>query len=42
MCRRKNLSELIDWLKANQSKVAAGTAGVGSASHVCGVYFAER
>ncbi len=35
----KNLRELIDWLKANSGKVAAGTAGVGSASHFSGVYF---
>jgi tripartite-type tricarboxylate transporter receptor subunit TctC len=35
----KNLRELIDWLKANSGKAAAGTAGVGSASHFSGVYF---
>jgi tripartite-type tricarboxylate transporter receptor subunit TctC len=34
-----NLKELIAWLKANESKVSAGTAGPGSASHVAGVYF---
>jgi tripartite-type tricarboxylate transporter receptor subunit TctC len=34
-----NLKELIAWLKANESKVSAGTAGPGSASHVGGVYF---
>jgi tripartite-type tricarboxylate transporter receptor subunit TctC len=34
-----NLRELIAWLKANESKVSAGTAGPGSASHVAGVYF---
>jgi len=34
-----NLKELIVWLKANESKVSAGTAGPGSASHVAGVYF---
>ena len=34
-----NLKELIAWLKANESKAAAGTAGPGSASHVAGVYF---
>jgi tripartite-type tricarboxylate transporter receptor subunit TctC len=34
-----NLKELIAWLKANESKVTAGTAGAGSASHVAGVYF---
>jgi tripartite-type tricarboxylate transporter receptor subunit TctC len=34
-----NLKELIAWLKANQDKVSAGTAGVGSPAHVGGVYF---
>jgi tripartite-type tricarboxylate transporter receptor subunit TctC len=34
-----NLKELIVWLKVNDSKVSAGTAGPGSASHVAGVYF---
>jgi tripartite-type tricarboxylate transporter receptor subunit TctC len=34
-----NLKELIAWLKANESKVSAGTAGPGSASHVGGVFF---
>ncbi|HEV8465509.1 MAG TPA: tripartite tricarboxylate transporter substrate-binding protein, partial [Pseudolabrys sp.] len=29
----KNLKELIAWLKANDGKVTAGTAGVGSGSH---------
>ncbi len=36
-----NLKELIAWLKANESKVSAGTAGPGSASHVGGVYFQQ-
>jgi tripartite-type tricarboxylate transporter receptor subunit TctC len=35
----RDLRELIDWLKANPGKVAAGTAGVGSGSHVAAVYF---
>jgi tripartite-type tricarboxylate transporter receptor subunit TctC len=35
----KDLRELIDWLKANPDKASAGTAGVGSASHVGGIYF---
>jgi tripartite-type tricarboxylate transporter receptor subunit TctC len=34
-----NLKELVAWLKANEAKVSAGTAGPGSASHVGGVYF---
>jgi tripartite-type tricarboxylate transporter receptor subunit TctC len=36
-----NLTELIAWLKANEAKVSAGTAGPGSASHVAGVYFQQ-
>ena len=35
----KNLSELIAWLKANPDKASVGTAGVGSGSHMGGVYF---
>jgi tripartite-type tricarboxylate transporter receptor subunit TctC len=35
----KTLQELIAWLKANQDKVTAGTAGAGSGSHIGGVYF---
>jgi tripartite-type tricarboxylate transporter receptor subunit TctC len=36
-----NLKELVAWLKLNESKVSAGTAGPGSASHVAGVYFQQ-
>jgi tripartite-type tricarboxylate transporter receptor subunit TctC len=32
------LQELIAWLKANQDKATAGTAGSGSGSHIAGVY----
>jgi len=35
----KNLSEFVAWIKANEGKVSAGTAGAGSATHVAGVYF---
>ncbi len=35
----KDLNELVAWVKANQDKVSAGTAGAGAASHVSGVYF---
>jgi tripartite-type tricarboxylate transporter receptor subunit TctC len=35
----KNLKELVEWVRANQGKISAGTAGAGSASHVGGVYF---
>ncbi len=34
-----NLKELITWLKANESKAAAGTAGAGSASQIAEIYF---
>jgi tripartite-type tricarboxylate transporter receptor subunit TctC len=34
-----NLTELIAWVKAHQDKVSVGTAGVGSASHIGGIYF---
>jgi tripartite-type tricarboxylate transporter receptor subunit TctC len=34
-----NLKEFVAWLKANESKVSAGTAGAGSPSHIGGVYF---
>jgi tripartite-type tricarboxylate transporter receptor subunit TctC len=35
----KDLSEFVGWIKANEGKVSAGTAGAGSATHVAGVYF---
>jgi tripartite-type tricarboxylate transporter receptor subunit TctC len=34
----KNLQELVAWLKANPS-ATIGTAGIGSGSHIAGVYF---
>jgi len=34
----KNLTELVAWIKANPS-ATMGTAGVGSGSHISGVYF---
>jgi tripartite-type tricarboxylate transporter receptor subunit TctC len=37
----KNLQELIAWIKANDGKVSAGTAGVGSGAHFSGVYFEQ-
>jgi tripartite-type tricarboxylate transporter receptor subunit TctC len=36
-----DLSELIAWLKANPGKATAGTVGIGSGSHLCGVYFQD-
>jgi tripartite-type tricarboxylate transporter receptor subunit TctC len=35
----QNLSELIAWLKANPDKASLGTAGVGSGTHMAGLYF---
>jgi tripartite-type tricarboxylate transporter receptor subunit TctC len=35
----RDLKEFIAWIKANESRISAGTAGPGSASHVAGVYF---
>ena len=35
----KDLNELVAWAKANSDKVTAGTAGLGAASHVTGIYF---
>jgi tripartite-type tricarboxylate transporter receptor subunit TctC len=38
----RTLQELIDWTKAHQATVSVGTAGIGSASHVGGLYFQGR
>ena len=35
----KNYTELVAWLKANKGKVNLANAGVGSASHLCGLLF---
>jgi tripartite-type tricarboxylate transporter receptor subunit TctC len=35
----KDLKEFVGWIKGNDGKVSAGTAGAGSATHVAGVYF---
>ena len=37
-----DLKGLIAWLKANPDKASAGTAGVGSVSHVAGVFFQKE
>jgi len=37
-----DLKELIAYTKANPDKVTAGTAGVGAASHIGGLYFEEK
>ena len=38
----KDLKELIAWLRANPGKATAGTAGMGSVSHVGGVFFQKE
>jgi len=37
----KDLRELIGWLKLNQDKASAGTAGAGSSTHVAGLLFQQ-
>ena len=37
-----DLKGLIEWVKANSDKVTAGTAGVGAASHIGGLYFEQK
>jgi tripartite-type tricarboxylate transporter receptor subunit TctC len=37
----KNLSELVQYVKANKDKVNLANAGTGSASHLCGLLFQE-
>ena len=37
-----NLGELIAWLKANPDKATQGTGGVGTVSHVLGVFFQQK
>jgi tripartite-type tricarboxylate transporter receptor subunit TctC len=39
MLPANDLKELIAWLKANPDKATEGTSGIGSASHVSGVFF---
>jgi tripartite-type tricarboxylate transporter receptor subunit TctC len=34
----KSLQEFMAWLRANQDKATAGTAGVGSGTHIAGLY----
>jgi tripartite-type tricarboxylate transporter receptor subunit TctC len=34
-----NLKEFVAWLKANEAKATAGTAGAGSASHIAEIFF---
>jgi tripartite-type tricarboxylate transporter receptor subunit TctC len=38
----KDLRELIAWLKANADKATLGTVGVGSATHVAGLFFQKQ
>ena len=37
----KDFKELLAWIKANGKKVTIGNAGVGSASHLCGLLFMQ-
>jgi tripartite-type tricarboxylate transporter receptor subunit TctC len=37
-----DLKGLVAWLKANGEKASAGTAGVGSVSHIAGVFFQKE
>ena len=37
----KDFKELVAWIKANGKKVTIGNAGVGSASHLCGLLFMQ-
>ena len=37
-----DLKELIAWVKANQDKVSSGHSGVGSGSHISGLYFQQK
>lgn len=38
----QNLKELVAWIKANQGKIQIGTGGIGSSSHIGGLYFLNR
>ncbi len=35
----KNMKELVDYVKANKDKVSYANAGIGAASHLCGMLF---
>ena len=38
----KDLHELVAWLKANPGKASLGTVGVGSATHIAGLFFQKQ
>jgi tripartite-type tricarboxylate transporter receptor subunit TctC len=38
----KTATELVTWVKSNPTPITFGTIGVGSAAHLCGVYFAQK
>lgn len=38
----KDMKELVAWIKGNQDKLRFGTAGIGGASHMAGIYFMNR
>ncbi len=37
-----NLKELVPWIKSNHGKIQIGTGGIGSSSHIGGLYFLNR
>jgi tripartite-type tricarboxylate transporter receptor subunit TctC len=38
----KDMAELVAWVKANPDKASAATVGVGSGSHLCGLYLQKN
>jgi tripartite-type tricarboxylate transporter receptor subunit TctC len=38
----KDMADLIAWIKANPDKASAATVGVGSGSHLCGLYLQKN
>jgi tripartite-type tricarboxylate transporter receptor subunit TctC len=37
-----NMAELIEWIKARPAGTTFGTVGMGSAGHLCGIYFSQK
>jgi tripartite-type tricarboxylate transporter receptor subunit TctC len=40
-CRPSNYAELVKWLEANKGKINLANAGLGAASHLCGLLFQQ-
>lgn len=38
----RDAAELVAWVKANPDRITVGTAGVGAASHISGLYFEQK